>query len=177
MGIRAILFAGASCFILAACSTAPPNKGGGIHVTSQDDTKTLYCTSTGKPCNLAVIEPICVAYACSGGVDYYTTVLVKDNYELNVTWTLPDNYGFCPAEGDGVYLKDNDPEDQFDKSGITGKDVKLDSKKCKNQFKWLAHNKSSGHDYEYRVVFRGPDPVDPTRLRVFVIDPWIVNGR
>jgi hypothetical protein len=165
MAIRAILFGTAVGLILTACSSTP--SGPGFPKARYD---TQYCKN--KTCEVTIVDPGCDIFGtCTADLNYYTTILVAGNQEVDVYWNLPDGYGFCPEEGEGVFLKDVDPNpvQQFDKIGATGSEVKLGAKKCKNRFRWLGHNTVQG-DFRYRVVFRDA-------YHVYTIDPWIVNGR
>jgi len=165
MMTKAILLAAASCVVLAACSSTPSRDGFPFPKARYD---TQYCKN--KTCEVAIIDPGCDIFGtCTADLNYYTTILVAGNTEVDVYWNLPDGYGFCSEEGEGVYLKDVDPKDQFDKIGATGSEVKLGAKKCKSRFQWRGHNGVPG-DYRYRVVFRDA-------YHVYTIDPWIVNGR
>jgi hypothetical protein len=176
MARRTLFFATGSCLILAACShTVPKLEGTSGHVKLNLNCNTQL--SDSNKCVVAIENPDCEKLSpdnCSARLNYDWIVLADNSPRLKLHWQLPDGYAFCPKEGDGVFLKREDPDDQFDKIGATGKDVNVGKKKCKDTVQWIAQNDKKGKDYEYRVLFRS---TDPTNFHVYAIDPWIANGR
>jgi hypothetical protein len=171
MAIKTMVCAALACLIVAGCGSTGRGSGAGQIVTTSYSvgSGSFYCKPSGK-CQVTISDPSCDVFGtCSATLDYDPIILVKGYNHVDVTWQLPSGYGFCPDEGDGVFLKKVDPGNQFDKTGAMGADVDLGGiKKCKDSFHWNGRNTIPG-DFQYRIVFRD-------RGTVYTIDPWIVNG-
>jgi len=118
---------------------------------------------------------------------------ISSNNPVRVVWQLTTlntnkwNFQFCPASGDGAFLKD--PEDDAladdkrqmsdmapatDENGTPVADPK--PHRCQAFFKWENKNKSPAADpddprFHYELRFR-----DTKGGTVCTFDPWIKNG-
>ena len=127
--------------------------------------------SKANPCEATVASAACLPlFGCSGSLDHDPLVLTRKQNEIDITWTLPAGFGFCPALGDGVFLKrlEDYNKHDFRDLGPVGKPGGPNNG-CKQQYQWLAHNLMEGQQYEYRMVFRD------SSNNIYVLDPWIAN--
>jgi hypothetical protein len=165
----------AVCFVLAGCQTTSGEKSFFFRpaVTPWD------CKQNGK-CEVTVTSTWCPLVPssilrCGGSVDYDELHLVQNNTNVKILWHLPSGFEFCPALGDGVFLKDNDDgqfEDMYATDDQNG-GPPHGKKKCKQQrlqhYRWTGVHSTSGGKYGYTMIFR-----DGYGNRYF-IDPWIYN--
>jgi len=129
------------------------------------------CTNPGPPC----VNPIKVDAAdCNKSTTTYEEthfpqkVSGNPNRDILVKWTLPTGYGFCPTAGDGVFLKDSDPHDQFTPKGF---DNPPGTAPCRRKSVMMqAKNTKSGLKYPYRIQFHSDDG-----KKSCTIDPAMIN--
>ena len=92
-----------------------------------------------------------------------------------IIWTLPANYRFCPAQGDGAFLKFFDTTDQFSDPAATNDpegNTDADAAKCKKHFRLRDANEiqTAGTTYKYRIQFTDRNN------KTCTTDPQIRNG-
>jgi hypothetical protein len=138
------------------------------------DVRSANCDSSG-PC-IVKITPTSPAGACSdGAVDNEPVTLININTKKHIVWLLPNNYQFCKANGDGVFLKASDPDNQFDLMYATDNTNGNPSvnKPCKQHYHWRARHTISkpNNPYKYLIIFH-----DASGQNRYCIDPSIVNG-
>lgn len=105
-----------------------------------------------------------------------TDLALKGNGHTVIVWKLPAGYLFCPAQGDGAYLKFIDDTDQFSDPAGTDDDtgaLVTGTSKCKKFFRLRDDNTKSteGTAYRYRVQF-----TDKRNKTTCTTDPYIRNG-
>ena len=107
-------------------------------------------------------------YLCNGTLADSFEGLNKD---VIIVWHLPNNYGFCDARGDGVFLKDDD-DGQFGEMYSTDDENGNQSSKakCKKNYRWKDANTTT-KGYEYKIIFH-----DSSGKTMCQLDPWIKNG-
>ena len=118
------------------------------------------CTNPGPPCVNAINVD---ATNCNNSTVQYDethfarTVNGNPNRKILVKWTLPDGYGFCPQPivGDGVFLKSNDPYNQFTPKGFGNPSS---GAPCNRKSMMLeAKNSQPNQKYPYRIQFHSSD--------------------
>ncbi len=164
MKARVLSFVIAASFTLVACKTTYLPVGS----LGWSEAKQYTCKKGGA-CEATVVPYWFGSW--TGELDRDPLYLASDNKDVDIYWKFPPNsdYGFCTELGDGVFLKQVDDYNQFDNQSATG-NPSGPKKKCKDQYHWRAKNTKAGQAYWYKVIFR--DGLD----RVYMIDPWIVNG-
>jgi hypothetical protein len=155
-----------ACMVLAACHHAvtPP---------APPPPSRASCAGGGM-CKVDVVPAeVCIGSPCTGTSPDIKFTSAGD---VRVLWKLPPNYGFCPLQGDGVFLKANEKDDgQFedpyatDDEATGGKPPAI--KGCSRVYHWRALNTAAGKKYEHLLRFH-----DLRTGRLHVIDPWIINN-
>ncbi len=146
-----------ACLTLVGCETTPRQLAA-----------PLRCGETGRPCEVNIVNPTCTMTSCTAGVDLDPITFIRDKHRIRVRWTLPDGFGFCTQVGDGVFLKEPDPNDQFEDPGVEGPAI---SGVCRRKhFAWTAKNTISGLRFPYKIVFH-----NAAGTRLYVIDPHMIN--
>jgi hypothetical protein len=138
------------------------------------DVQSANCDASA-PC-IVKVSPATPSGACSDGtVNNDPVTLVNRNTRKNIVWRLPNNYQFCKAAGDGVFLKTTDDDNQFDSMYATDdpNGGTSPSKPCKQHYHWGAKHTVSkpSAPYKYVIIFR-----DASGQNRYCIDPSIVNG-
>lgn len=149
-----------ACLVLAGCS----------HRAEVYAPKTEQTCRNPNQCEIRIVNPTCSGGACTATVDFELTRFERGRNNFKVTWRLPDGYGFCDTAGDGVFLKDTDPYEQFE---VVGAGRGVGPGRCnKPQFELRAKNTKSlpKEPYTYKVVFH-----DAAGEKLFVIDPLMMN--
>jgi len=136
--------------------------------------KKLYPCKKGRVCEATLISAYGSGIDWTGDLDHDPLYLEPDNQGpdnkgVAIFWNLPANYMFCREAGDGVFFKDQPRDDQFDEMNPAGNPTGPNNK-CFDRFHWRAKNTLRDQSYQYKVIFRDS-------VRVYVIDPWIVNGK
>jgi hypothetical protein len=173
MKARALIVSVVTSVVLLGCASTGPDGVPPIRTATPKD-----CPDAHGHCEVKVLSPNCPVFSkCTASVDFDPINLGPGKHDINIVWTLPAGYGFCPGVGDGVFLKGVDPDDQFDDMYATDMPdgTKPNGrKKCieLKHYHWKALNtKSKPKDpYEYRIRFH-----DHTGAKVYEIDPWVVN--
>ena len=141
----------------------------------------IKCSTTGgthgtpKRCDVTITK---VDGSCPGAEITYD----KPDLELTgsghtfIVWKLPADYLFCPAQGDGAFLKFYDDTDQFSDPVATDDDagvLEFTATKCKKNFRLRDDNsaQTAGTSYRYHIQFT--DKRNKTTCRT---DPVIRNG-
>jgi len=134
----------------------------------------LPCTNPGPPC----VNPINVdAGNCNKSavkhevIRFPRKVNGNDNRNIQVKWTLPNGFGFCPqpASGDGVFLKGNDPDNQFTSIVFEGPPASVPFPCNRPTVMLTARNSVPNRTYPYRIRFHSADgnttcTIDPTMV-------------
>jgi hypothetical protein len=108
--------------------------------------------------------------------------IVGRNFPVVIVWNLVGPFRFCPAMGDGVFLKDLDDvevddqfEDMFSGPNAGDPDDKPSDRKCHRKFRWHAFNtltpSSADKNYPYEMRFRHNN-----KGFSCTVDPWVRNG-
>ena len=131
-----------ACLALVGCATK----------YERTTANTQTCTNPAQ-CEVK-ISPKCGLLGCTASVDYYYTEFKKGVNNFKVTWTLPAGFGFCDTAGDGVWLKNVDPHEQFEKPSA---DKPSGKGPCKfKEFQLKAKNTKSLPDrkdyFEYKII-------------------------
>ena len=147
-----------ACLTLFGCTTTP-------HLLAVP----ITCSNTGRPCEVNIINPTCATNPCSAKVDVDPITFERGKHRIKVRWILPDGFGFCPQSGDGVFLKERNPnDDQFENPGADGP---AGPGICKRrQFVWTAVNTISGLRFPYKIQFS-----NAVGTREYIVDPTMVN--
>lgn len=162
---------GVACLLLWAC-TPGWNYPEPVTISSVG-TQPQVCDGS-KKCEVHVAVD-CIAGVCQVSIDHDPTHLAagEPRPKVNIVWHLPEGYAFCPALGDGVFLKYADT-DQFDEKYATDHDDGSPSANtdCKKNlhFHWRGINSVPQTRYAYRIVFHRLDGNRP-----LILDPWIFN--
>jgi hypothetical protein len=135
-------------------------------------TKPYLCIKN-QPCEISIIDVFSTdGQNWTGQIDRDPIYLASDNQDVDIFWKLPEHsdLGFCKQNEDGVFLKPESPNDgQFGEMGATGT-ARGAGGQCKDKYHWKAKNTNHGQSYRYKVQFRDSQ-------RIYIIDPWIVNGK
>lgn len=138
------------------------------------DVRSANCDASAR-C-IVNVTPTSPAGACSdGSVDNDPVTLINLNTKKHIVWHLPNNYQFCKANGDGVFLKASDADNQFDSMYATDNangDPSV-SKPCRQHYHWRARHTVSKPSVPYRYIIIFHDASGQNR---YCIDPSIVNG-
>ena len=144
----------------------------GLVGCATQELKTSKQQKCGNPnqCTIQIVEPKCGLFSCTASVDYELTIFEKGKNNFKVTWVLPEGYGFCDTAGDGVWLKEVDPYEQYESPHA---DKPSGRGPCKfKEFQLRAKNTRSlpNEYYYYMIQFRSEDG----KKRYF-IDPRMMN--
>jgi hypothetical protein len=155
--------------VLMGCSTPP------LKVVSWNDCPTAGGTSA-TPAICAMEIP--VSGSCPGAdVDFDKLDLsLNGSGNTVIVWKLPAGYQFCPAQGDGAFLKFFDDTEQFGDPAATDNDagvLDLSTTKCKKNFRLRDDNTrdTAKNIYKYRIQF-----TDRRNKTSCTMDPQIRNG-
>lgn len=180
--------------LLVACQTMP----GAQDVAGKRDESSARMLAAVKPSNPTEIEcktdrdPDKLTKRCRVDVVVtweYGLCNVKDVPNVALTggkgailvWDLPKDFVFCPALGDGVFLRNAEDvkDDSFDDFGSPDDGAGNNSfKKCRNRFRVFAENVSPGNNkkYFYVLQFHHRDNSNNIEGAACVVDPFIKNG-
>lgn len=110
-------------------------------------------------------------------------VKLKGKKSALLIWDLSDDFYFCPATGDGVFLRfaDDIVDDSFDDFGAPNeRSGNTAFKRCRNRFRVFAENDVGSFkekEYQYVAQFRYKNPATGKyEKNVCFIDPFIKNG-
>lgn len=125
------------------------------------------CNTTSGKCKVDVL----VFGTCPGANIRFdpNTLNLAGRHNVEIIWSLPRGYRFCPANGDGVSFKDpsGSPDGQFygpvydDPSGT-----------CYLHFKWKDKNEPWTHTKQYGYDIKFTSPTNTPCKE----DPFIRNG-
>ncbi|HQR20368.1 MAG TPA: hypothetical protein PKV98_05860 [Burkholderiaceae bacterium] len=149
-----------ACLTLGACASK--------------EAKTLTrktCTNPAQ-CEIQILSPTCGMSGCTATVDFEYVGFKKNVNNFKVTWKLPDGFGFCDTAGDGVWLKQVDPHEQFEKPSA---DKPSGSGPCRfKEFQLRAKNTKSLPEekdwYQYKIIFH-----DEAGRNTYIVDPFMMN--
>jgi hypothetical protein len=170
MNILRSAIATAMLLSLAACAPMPR--------TPPATVRAADCNTAASGARCDVNVRVGTQYSCDlGRFDIDPDLLnLRGGRPVNITWTLPDAYGFCGD--DNVYLKPSVTSDFRQSYESFGAD-NLDGSRgpnsmvgaaCKSKWHWNWRN--SGTDlYPYNLQF-----TDRATGRKCTIDPWVRNG-
>jgi len=110
--------------LLFGCATSDQGIKFGARFAGASKGK-LDCDNTNR-CDVAIVDPFCDIFGCSGSVDHDPINLINGRPNVRVTWTLPSGYTFCRQVGDGVFLK-TETSEQFELAPDNGHETCTDS--------------------------------------------------
>ena len=140
-----------SCAIPIVCIAAP-----------------LICNNPAATCDVKIENPTCTAGTCTATVNVDPVHFARGKFNIKAVWTLPNGFGFCPEASDGVFLKQADPNNQFDQPGSEGAGG---SGRCnKKKFHLRALNTKAQLTFPYKIVFH-----NEAGTQEYVVDPAMVN--
>lgn len=133
----------------------------------------LRCTNPGPPCRNAIIVD---AANCDRStvtheeIRFPRMVEGNPNRNIRVTWTLPNGFAFCPQPSaqDGVFLKNQDPNNQFSQPNFGNPSGSVPCNRPSVML--VARNSVPNKTYSYRIQFHSVDGTKTCR-----IDPTMVN--
>lgn len=149
--------------VAAACLT-------GIGAASAASTT---CTNPGPPCvvNIVVDEANCQNSRTDfDEVHFPPSVRGNPNRKIRIQWRLPPGspFGFCGTSGDGPFLKDADPDHQFEPKGFG---PPAGGAACNRKVvTWEAQNTRQGRRFPYGIRFHSQDGG-----KQCMIDPVMIN--
>lgn len=185
--MRALIAAGIAVALCTAlgCSTAGQSKDGDATASradakGADEAKLL--TTTCASAQDRGFAPRCVVNVQATVDEGARTcdvvppdIILSGQRKVVIVWDLPAGYQFCPALGDGVFLKNSGDlaDEQFDSMNVPDDGLGNPTyKKCRNRFRWLAENSANyGTEYKYLLKFRHKATDIPCAK-----DPFIRNG-
>lgn len=139
----------------------------GCAVPTASNAAPLTCNDPTKTCDVMIVNPTCAAGACTASVNVDPIHFARGKFNIKVVWTLPKGFGFCP-EDDGIFLKQGDPNNQFDQPGA---DEPGGSGRCnKKKFHLRAKNTKPQLTHPYKIIFH-----NEAGTQQYVVDPSMVN--
>jgi hypothetical protein len=128
----------------------------------------VTCNDPVKTCDVAIVNPTCATGTCTASVNVDPVHFERGKNNIKAVWTLPNGFGFCPQASDGVFLKKDDSNDQFDQQGAEGPSG---SGRCnKKKFHMRAKNTKSQSTHPYKIVFH-----NDAGTQEYLVDPTMVN--
>ena len=194
LAIPAILVAGCSSMAQSQSSAPAPTQ---VTLKSADrsgDFKPLMfagttCNPASGKCKVELKVRLNQRGRCVIKNEADANIAMSAKGATRIVWSLTSsgntNFQFCPASGDGVFLKDPEDDDSADRQmsdmavAKNGDGETVDNPtavKCQKNFRW--ENKNSGPSADpdderffYELRFR-----DTKSGTVCTFDPWIKNG-
>jgi hypothetical protein len=169
MHTKALFSAVVISALLSGCQSMQGADRGGPSAKSAPFT----CNPSGR-CTVSIVAPTCAADSCGASVDFDPIRLAPNYMNVMIRWDLPSGgaFGFCPALGDGIFLKRYDPDDQFDQGDAIGQPGGPGGPhtRCKQSYQLRGrHTSKNVVGYKYQIIFHDTDG------NRYVIDPYIYN--